>query len=324
MTRNLKILIGIILSIVLIVILISQISINDIINTLRKISPLYFIIGFILYTISYFFRTIRLKLLIKTNIKFKDMLSIVAIHNMANNILPARTGEFSFIYLLKTKKNISFSESFAALIIARIFDIIAISLLFIVSVVIIGDLPSLISNVLVVLTLFLIVLIILFILSVFHGETVIKNIERFFIAIKINKTRIANFILTKGDEIIQNFRVIRSKKIVICSFFFSLFIWIFAYTITYLLFQEMNIEISIWTVILGSSFLIFTTILPIHSVGGFGTVEGMWTIAFMALGLSKEEAISSGFTVHIIITIYFLILGLIGFVILKVRLYHKK
>ena len=319
MTRNLKILIGIILSIVLIVILLSQISINDIINTLRKISPLYFVIGFILYTISYLFRTMRLKLLIKTNIKFKDMLSIVAIHNMVNNILPARTGEFSFIYLLKTKKNISVAESFAALIIARIFDIIAISLLFIVSVVIIGDLPKLISNVLIVLTVFLIILIILFILSVIQGEKVIRGIERIFKAMRINKTRIGNFFLTKGNEILRNFRVICSKKIVIYCFLYSLCVWIFAYSITYLLFQEMNITISIWKIIIGSSFLIFTTILPIHSVGGFGTVEGMWTIAFMALGLSKEEAISSGFTVHIIITIYFLILGIISLTLLRFK-----
>jgi len=55
------------------------------------------------------------------------------------------------------------------------------------------------------------------------------------------------------------------------------------------------------------------SILPIQGIGGFGTLEGSWAISFMAMGVTKEAAISSGFVMHIISIIYLAILFIIGF-----------
>jgi uncharacterized membrane protein YbhN (UPF0104 family) len=63
---------------------------------------------------------------------------------------------------------------------------------------------------------------------------------------------------------------------------------------------------------LASTFSLLTTILPFQGIGGFGTMEGGWTIGFMLFGMSKDLAIISGFGVHIITIFYFLVLGVIG------------
>jgi len=81
----------------------------------------------------------------------------------------------------------------------------------------------------------------------------------------------------------------------------------------------MGLDLMMWVVILGSTFSIISTLLPIQGIGGFGTSEIAWALAFITLGLSKEVAISSGFGIHILIVVYFLILGSFGIFIIKLN-----
>ena len=49
-------------------------------------------------------------------------------------------------------------------------------------------------------------------------------------------------------------------------------------------------------------------------MGGFGIIEGGWALGFMIMGISKGVAISSGFSIHIVLLIFALVLGTIGLV----------
>jgi len=66
------------------------------ITTFAGIDALYLIAGFVLYACSYLFRALRFHILLNREVGMKNLFSIVCVHNMANNILPARTGELSF------------------------------------------------------------------------------------------------------------------------------------------------------------------------------------------------------------------------------------
>ena len=81
------------ITVALLAILLSQIRIADIINTLAGIDPLYLIVGFVLYACTYFFRALRFHILLNRAVGIRDLFNIVCVHNMVNNILPARTGE---------------------------------------------------------------------------------------------------------------------------------------------------------------------------------------------------------------------------------------
>ena len=58
-------------------------------------------------------------------------------------------------------------------------------------------------------------------------------------------------------------------------------------------------------------------IIPIQGIAGFGTQEGFWVFAFVPLGVSLDKAISSGFAFHIVMIMYFLILGVYGWIKIK-------
>lgn len=316
---NKKRIIQAIITIGLVIFLLSYIEVEKIAETISAIPPVLFLFCFILYLFSYFLRTFRFRILLNENIGFKDLFSIVSVHNMLNNILPARTGELSYIYLIKRNNDISIEKGVATLMIARIFDFIAISLLFIISAIVIKDLPVLISNALIIVLILLMLVVILLISLTLYRESGIALIEKIATKLKLNKFRIVNSLITKGKETIKNFGILKSKKIVLFVFLHSLLIWLFLYSISYILYNEMGIELSFWKIVLCSTLALFTFILPIQSIGGFGIQEGAYAIAFIAMGISKELAITSAFSLHIISYIYFLILGGYGLLYMKMK-----
>lgn len=307
---------GILISIGFITILLTQIKTNDVISILSKINLKDLALGFILYLATYFFRTLRFKILLHNKINFKKMFSIVCIHNLVNNILPARTGELSYVYLTK-KNGILTSEGIATLMIARVFDVIAICSLFFISTLFVGHLPNIILNAFYMIAGVLAVLILFFTSLVYKGDKVVKVIDNMLQKIKLKKFKIVGFMLKKAHETAKNFERIKSKKIVLSSFLLSVLIWCSLYLMVYVLLKGMGLNLTVWMVILGSTFSVIASLLPIQGIGQFGTYEGAWALAFIALGLPKEIAIASGFGTHIIGVIYFLILGFYGFLSIR-------
>ncbi len=314
-----RIILAFIVTIILVAVLLSQINLGSIISAIFSIPPIYFLTGFILYLISYLLKTMRSIILLSKNLGIRDLFPIICIHNVANYLFPARSGELSYIYLLKRVQNIPVSEGISTLMIARVFDFIAVSLLFFISVFLVKDMPALFSNFILFIA-FLFIVILLFLVSLlYHGEKFLIVIRRFCSILKLAKFKFVNFFLKKLEEIVKNFNIIKSKRTLIHSLILSLLTWISIYFFTYLLLLGMNIRLGIETVILGSTFSILTGILPIQGIGNFGTYETAWMILFIPLGITKEMAIISGFTVHIISIIYSLILGSFGLYKLRTK-----
>ena len=292
-------------------ILFSQIKIADIVVTLASFDPVYLIIGFAFYACSYFFRAMRFHILLIRKVRLRDLFNIVCVHNMLNNILPARTGELSYIYLLKKSHNKKAGEGIATLFVARVFDFITISLLFLVSAFMLQDLPERVINVVWVIALFLGSITIFLIALLYFGKSFLNLVKKFFEMFKWDKKYFADYLLRKGEETVESFEKIKnSGKITVISLILtSLGIWLFLYSLNYIIVRGMNIYLSYSEVLFASTFAVFTMVLPIQGIGGFGTLECGWTVGFIAVGLTKEVAISSGFGFHIILWIYFLILG---------------
>ena len=311
---------AVIITITFVAILLSQIEVSNVITTLAGIDPLYLIAGFVLYVCSYFFRTLRFHILLNREVRIKDLFNIVCVHNIANNILPARTGELSYIYLLKKLHNKKTGEGVATLMVARVFDFITISCLFSISALIIQDLPEMIVKVVWVIALFMILIVIFLIILLYFGILFLNLAKKFFRIFNSEKKQIIDYLLRKGEETVESFERIKSSGRVIEIITVSMGIWLSLYSVNYILVTAMNINLSFFMVLLASTFSIFTTILPIQGIGGFGTLEGGWAVGFITVGLTKEIAISSGFAYHVIVYLYFLVLGCIGLLSIKIKI----
>ena len=185
----------IILTILLVIMLLSQIQVADIIKTLLTVDPLYILLGFALYIFGCFFRALRFYILLNGDVGLRDMFNIVCIHNMMNNLLPARTGELSYIHLLKKCHNKKVGDGVATLFVARVFDIISISLLFSVSALMVKDLPEMFTRVVLFIVFFLGLIVIFLISLLYLGNSILTLVKMFFERFGLEGKRIVEYIL---------------------------------------------------------------------------------------------------------------------------------
>lgn len=303
---------AVIITIVLIVVLLTQIEIGEIVSLLWNIDPLYLAAGFVFYIISSIFRALRFKILLDNRIDTKDLFAIVCVHNMVNNIMPARLGELSYVYLAKKKHGVSTGEGIATLLVARVFDFITISLLFFLAASSISDLPHIISQATRIAMIFIIILVLLLVALVHFKERSLRSIRSCVTALRIQKYKPIDYILRKTEETVESFNIIRSSRVILYVFILSILIWLSFYSIIYLLTLALGIEITIMRFIVGATIYVFTTVLPIQSIIGFGTIEAGWAAGFIAVGVPMNIAIGSGFAIHIIGIVFFMITGAYG------------
>lgn len=97
-------------------------------ETLRSINYFYLAIAVVLQLSTIWFRAERWKYLLAPikQLTFRHLVPATMIGFMANNILPARAGEFIRAYVIGKKERISKTSSFATIIIERICDMITL------------------------------------------------------------------------------------------------------------------------------------------------------------------------------------------------------
>lgn len=312
--------VAVLITVVLLALLFAQINVGDIIYTLKNINLILLIFGFVLYTFGYFFRAWRFHLLLHREVSINDLFTIECMHNAINNLLPARTGELSYVYLLKKMNNKTTGDGIATLVVARIFDFIALIFLFFLAVVLVTEIPEIIGKALWIIAGFACFLLLVLVLLLTKGKKFVTGVQKAVRKLHGENNTQVRYLIRKGSETAESLDRLPVKKNIRSVLLLSLLIWAVNYLVVYLLMWGMNFPISILLVILGGTFILLTTVLPIQGIAGFGTTETIWTVVFVPLGLSLEQAIISGFCYHIVIILYFTILGLYGWIMGRLKI----
>lgn len=309
--------VAVLITVALLAILLSQVNVADVVTTLMSIDPLYLVAGFLLYICSYVFRAVRFHVLLNREVRLRDLFWIVCVHNMMNNLLPARTGELSYVYLLKRIHARSVGEGIATLVVARVFDSIAIIFLLFAAGFFVQEISRGISDILWIMYIFPLFLMILLIVLVPFGRRVMWVIEQILKHCRLSTTNFGGYILRRGYETIDSFERIEIRKNVIPISIVSISTGLVNFGALYLILLGMGITLPIQNVIFGATFILLASVLPIHGIAGFGTTEAIWTVVYIPLGMTLNDAIISGFGYHILILLFTLILGLSGSLVLK-------
>lgn len=302
--------------------LLSQVDLGELVDFLLSISPEWIAIALFFYLLGNVFRALRFRTLLDGRIGTDSMFSVVCVHYLFNNLLPARTGELSYIYLLKKVRDIPSGTGIATLMMARFLDFLVIATLFLLAVTFVGELPETVSNAFAGIVVFL-AFSIFFILSlIYKGTKAVNFIGSMAKSTGTYRFGAVRFFLKKAEETTAGVRGI-SRKNVIRSFIASVIIWLCLFSTAYSVVRGMHIGLSPEKTVIAATFPVFTAILPIQSVGGFGTSEGAWALAMVSMGASKEVAISSGFGVHLASFMFSMAFGAYGIFRLRARLFSK-
>lgn len=332
--RILSLIFSIMLSICLVWLLISRITVDDLVQTFSNI---FYPAFFAFITISLFasvLRALRYKwLLSPTPIGFGNILLVTFIRNLFVDLLPARIGSLSYVYVLNKGLKYSFEQAASTFVVAFVFDFLTLSPFLILSMLMVGLGTISISN------MTLLIVAVAFLLLVFLVLHHIIPISRIFLRayeylLKFFKLDSKTWAQTSRDKIqltIGALQDIKDRKIQWPLFLLSLVIRAAKYGSLYFLLLSLLrnqgfsfANLSFWKTILGITGAEMTGALPIKGIAGFGTWESGWALTFRLLDFEQRIAILSGIGVHLISNIFEYSLGIFSILILSLPFSRRK
>ena len=134
MKRHLKTIVGVALSLILLGWALRDVSFSEVMRELRNADPLLFALGIGMAILGFGIRAVRWGILLRplgVPVAFRPRFASVIVGFAANNVLPARIGEFARALTLSRITPVTTSAAFATLVVERIFDaIVLVSFLF--------------------------------------------------------------------------------------------------------------------------------------------------------------------------------------------------
>ncbi|MFA5014177.1 MAG: lysylphosphatidylglycerol synthase transmembrane domain-containing protein [Actinomycetota bacterium] len=321
------------LGIFLVYYLLSRINISDLKSAILGVYIPSLVVGLILMFSIDFFKALRQNLLLgEDRVRYGDMFLISLIRNAFNMVLPARTGELSYVYVLKRKFKVPVDKGVSTLAIGLIFDLIIIFSMIIISIIIVGINRYEISSknvILIAIGLLAATVVLLFFLSkIVRGfiklfEFLLKKFEN------LKNKKVFIYVYEKLIEINKNIIIIQKRKIYWKVYLLSVITRILKFTSYYFLIHATLYpmgytfaDLSFWVIFLATVAAELSAVLPTHAIAGFGTYEGAFALTFIALGFSENISIIVGFNYHIINLVETLILGIIAMTLISLPFYR--
>jgi hypothetical protein len=314
LTRNWQLWIGLGVSIALLLVLVLQVDLGEMADSLADANYVYVIPAIALYFVAVYFRALRWRFLLSPLRLFPvgRLYPVVVIGYMANNLLPARLGELVRSYYLARRERVSTSSALATVAVERVYDgltllafaALAGPVLLLMGefdgtsdtsratwIVLAGLIVALFTGALVFLTLL---------------ATTPRFIEFFYRTLIIVPARFRPKVRALVGTFVDGLSVLSSPRKHLELFFLSLPIWLLEGTMYFLIAYSFGIDEylgSVGALILAIVFLTATsnlvTALP-TAIGGIGPFELVAQQTLMAMGVGASVAGVYAAFVHLV------------------------
>lgn len=308
-----RIVVTLLLTAGLVALFLSQVSIGTIVTMLRSADPGLVLLATAAYALSYVGRAARWQILTPSkHIPAGPLMGITAVHNFMLRILPAKLGETSYFVMMKTR-GVPGTEAVAGLVMARIYDTAFAILFFVLSLFFAHTAfgRSATMNVIVA-----VVLLLVCGFALLRGSLIVRWTSA--LAARLARASwFPKFLLGHGvrrrlDRLEGSLEEMQSIRHAPLLVFHTILVWVTSFLMTWWLLQAFGKPFGFWGTVFASTTAIVATLLPIGTLGNFGTQEAGWTFGMMLLGVDRETAIATGFSTHLVNVTLAAIFGLIG------------
>lgn len=262
------------------------------------------------YLVNIVLRALRFSNLIYSReIHWLDIVPISALHNIWTYLLPAKTGDMTYVFFAKHRLNISIPEGTATLLAARFYDflIVALFLGFLLPFSM-HEMPEWIFQ-----------------SSLIFCVLVLIGASGIFIFLRISKvTSITSILpdeekplrtrlLQAWEKFIVGLREIQSHGAHTRTVVLTALIWGCVYLNFYSATQSMGLSVSFYHIVVISLVMIPLTLLPIQGFANIGTHEIGWTSVLVAFHYPYDTALAIAAGSHFVLLISVLVSGGIAF-----------
>jgi hypothetical protein len=219
---------------------------------------------------------------------------------MANNLLPARLGEFARAIVFANKEGLEVSRVFASLVIDRLFDGFSVLVILVITFFIVqlppgmeGLQQGLVTGGYVTLVLYLLIIAFLIILK----RSTARTIHCVGLILKPFPKVVADKLVPMLVSFVSGIQLPTRAGDLFAIFLSCIFIWLTAAWPIDLILQAFNIHLPFSASLFVLVFLVFAVMVP-ASPGYVGTYHAACMYGLMAFAIPKEQALSVAIIVH--------------------------
>jgi uncharacterized protein (TIRG00374 family) len=308
-------LVGVLITGALIYFLGSFIDRDDIAQVTSRASWPLLTAGLGLYLLLYVIRAWRF-IVIAPKTPFGVMLCIAALHNFLLRVMPLRTGDISYAFLVRRAGTAGFGDSLLGLLLLRMLDVTAVISLFGATLalnaaiyqadahqgVLIAALATVVGG----------ALVLAFPKLLRWGTAMTRRVLQL---LRLNDQRRIRHVMEQLESAVEGQEQLRARSLAAAAVL-TLINWLLNYAIVWLLMRAIAVDVSLAQAVLGSTAATVSAMLPLAGIGSFGTLEAGWTLGFVLVGLPRADAIVSGFAFSLVTFGYAILLAAVAWLAL--------
>ena len=298
------------LSATLCFLLLRQIDLRELADWLVRVDRRYYAGYVALAVAGLLARSWRYQMLIGRWVGFLPLVLVTAARNFLVDLLPARIGSLSYVYLLTTRFGVPLEPVLSSFVLTFLYDLLAMTLL--VGIALTLQLRRFESGI----TLgFVAALLAAAVVTVFLRLGPVLRLVAARLRARGRGEALASRLEEAAREVSRSGGVAKVTALMALSVVIRLLKFAAYWSLLLGVVSEHDLgarDLPFWTVFLGITGAELSATLPIHGIAGFGTYETAWKIGFERLGVSPRVAILSGFATHLLSQIYDYSVGLVA------------
>ena len=300
------------IGVALIFLLLRQIDLRELLSLLLGADPKWLLVGALWYALTNVLRAYRFGVLLQMRGRWTPLRILPEMFAMSllNNVLPSRTGELSFPYFLYRNHDVAVGESATVLILARIFDYLAVATLFVIfAFLTLSKLEPQAASIVGIIALLLLMSTGALLIAPWLAEAGFRLANWLFRTAQRPDSRMTRFLSKAQNQVVSTLQRVRNLRIYLKTAGWSLLIWLATFAWFSAFMYAIGLPQPYSTVVVGSTFASLAKALPFVTIGGFGAHEAGWALGFSLTGMETTVAITSGFAVNILTLLTSLIFG---------------
>lgn len=291
-------------------VLLRQADVRELGEWLARVDPRLFA-GYVALSIAGLLaRSYRYRMLIGRWVGFLPLVLVTAARNFLVDLLPARVGSLSYVYLLTRRFGVPLEPVLSSFVITFFYDLFAMTLL--VGTAVALELGRGEGGVA------------LAVLAAALGAVVVVVFLRLAPGLRFSAERLRRFERGRGvavrlEELARELDSAEHRgqalPLLAVSFVIRLLKFAAYWSLLLGVVREHDLtaaELPFWRVFLGIAGAELSATLPIHGIAGIGTYETAWAMGFRELGVPARVAILSGFATHLLSQLYDYSVGLVA------------
>lgn len=223
---------------------------------------------------------------------------------LANNIFPARAGEFVRAHALGNRCNISKSTVLATIFVERLVDLLVLMLLLVIFSAI-YPLPGWLKHAGLIVGLISVIILVFLFTASYRGDWILEKLIRRF-------TFLPQKILKRIEDLCIKFfnglKGLRDKRRFLSFTAYTIFIWLLESVMVWLVSQAFSLQLSIAQALFIIVAVGLGTMIP-SSPGYIGTYEFFAINALATIGIHDSSALGFTLTLHILLLLGTSIIG---------------